>query len=73
VIRDTLEKFGFTQQEVQARLDQLNDQQIHWLALNTDDIRVGSSGVEVAIAIVLACILVVLLLQVSGHKIITTK
>lgn len=73
MIRDTLEKFGFTQQEVQARLDQLNDQQIHWLALNTDDIRVGSSGVEVAIAIVLACILVVLLLQVSGHKIITTK
>lgn len=73
VIRNKLEKFGFTQQEVRARLDQLNEQQIHRLALNIDDLRVGSGGVGVAIAIILACILVVLLLQISGHKIIITK
>jgi hypothetical protein len=73
VIRNRLEKLGFTQQEALARLDQLNEQQIHRLALNIDDIRVGGGGVEVAIAILLACILVVLLLQISGHKIIITK
>lgn len=73
LVRERLEKFGFTQDEIQARLNQLSDQQIHHFAQNLDDLKVGGDALGVVIALLLIAILVVLLLQFTGHKIILTK
>jgi hypothetical protein len=73
MVRERLEKFGFTQEEIQNRLNNLSDQQIHKLALQIDDIKVGSDGLGILIAILVIAILVVLLLQLTGHKVIVTK
>ena len=73
LIRERLEKFGFTQDEIQARLNQLSDQQIHHFAQNLDDLKVGGDALGVVIALLLIAILVVLLLQFTGHKVILTK
>lgn len=73
LVRERLEKFGFTQDEIQARLNQLSDQQMHHFAQNLDDLKVGGDALGVVIALLLIAILVVLLLQFTGHKIILTK
>ena len=73
MIRTRLEQLGFSQNEIQARLTQLNDQQIHQLALNLDKIKVGGGGLEILIVILLIGILVVLYLQYSGRKIVIQK
>ena len=73
-ISERLKQFGLTQDEVQARLVQMSDQQIHQVALQLDSLKVGQSdALFVIIAILVIAILVVVLLKVTGHKVIITK
>lgn len=73
LVRERLEKLGFTRDEVLQRLGSLDDQQLHYYANNLDDLRVGGDGAEVFIILLLIAILVVLVLQYTGHRIIVTK
>ena len=70
MVFERLKSFGFTQDEIQARLNQLNDQQIHLMAQKLDELNVGGDGGEVVIAILLLAILVVLIIYLSGHRVI---
>ena len=70
MVVERLKAFGFTQDEIQARLNQLNDQQIHLMAQKLDELNVGADGGEVVIAILLIAILVVLIIYLSGHRVI---
>ncbi|OGW38704.1 MAG: hypothetical protein A2Y97_11120 [Nitrospirae bacterium RBG_13_39_12] len=73
-VNERLIQLGFTQEEVQKRLVQLSDQQIHQIALQLDDLKVGQdSALTIIIALLVIAILVVLLLKVTGHKVIVTK
>ena len=73
-ISERLKQFGLTQDEVQARLTQMSDHQIHQVALQIDSLKVGQSdALFVIIAILVIAILVVVLLKVTGHKVIITK
>lgn len=74
IITERLGKFGLTQDEIQKRLGSLSDQQIHKLALQIDDLKVGKDdALGVVIALLVIAILVVLLLQLTGHRVIVTK
>jgi hypothetical protein len=71
LVRERLEKLGYTAGEVQSRLERLNDQQLHQLAQNLDDVKVaGDSGLGIVVGLLVIAILVVLLLQLTGHKVI---
>jgi hypothetical protein len=70
MIKDRLEKLGFTTDEVNSRLDRLSDQQVHQLALQLDDVKIGGDGLGVVIALLVIAILVVLLIQLTGHRVI---
>jgi hypothetical protein len=73
-ISERLKQFGLTHDEVQSRLAQMSDQQIHQVALQMDSLRVGQSDAGVVIIVVLViAILVVVLLKLTGHKVIITK
>jgi hypothetical protein len=48
----------------------MTDAQIHQLATNLDEVRVGGDGLGVVIALLVIAILVVVLLQLTGHKVI---
>jgi hypothetical protein len=73
-ISERLKQFGLTHDEVQSRLAQMSDQQIHQVALQLDSLKVGQSdALFVIIAILVIAILVVVLLKVTGHKVIITK
>jgi len=71
MVRERLKEFGLTPEEIQTRLSQLSDQQIHQLALRLDELMVGGNdALGVIILILVIAILVVLLIQLTGHKIV---
>lgn len=71
MVTERLRELGFSAFEIQKRLNELNDQQIHQLALKIDELKVGSdSGLGLVIALLVIAILVVLFLQLTGHRIV---
>lgn len=73
-VSERLMQFGLTQDEVQKRLTQLSDRQIHQIALQLDDLKVGQDDVlAVIIVLLFIAILVVVLLKLTGHKVIVTR
>jgi phosphatidylglycerophosphatase A len=74
VVKERLEKLGFTTEEIKARFDALSDHQIHQLSQQVDDLRVGKDEVlGVIIALLVIAILVIVILQLTGRKVIVTK
>jgi hypothetical protein len=61
---------GFTQDEIQTRLSQLNEEQLHQLALKLDEMNVAGDGAEIVIALLLIGILVVLVIYLSGYRVV---
>jgi len=53
MVRERLKNFGFTPDEIEKKLIQLDDQQIHQLALNLDELKVGGSDVWVWVLVIL--------------------
>ena len=71
MVRERLKEYGFTQEEIQSRLSQLSDQQLHEVALKLEDLQVGGdSGLGIVIAILVIAILVIIIIQLLGHKIV---
>ena len=74
MVRERLKNFGFTTNEVEKKLSQLNDQQIHQLALNLDELKVGGDGwVWVVVLLILIAIGVVLYFYFTGHRVVIEK
>jgi len=71
MVRERLKELGLSPDEIQNRLHQFNDQQIHQLALKLDDLKVaGDDALGIIILLLVIAVLVVLLIQLTGHKII---
>lgn len=64
MVGEKLKQLGFSNEEIQSRLGQLNDSQLHKLAQKADEIRVGGDALGVVIAVLAIAILVVLFLYV---------
>ena len=74
MVRERLEKLGFAQDEIQSKLSSLSDRQMHKLALQIHEIKAGGdSGLGIVIALLVIAILVVLLIQLTGHRVVVTK
>jgi hypothetical protein len=73
-VSERLIQLGLTSDEVQQRLASLSDQQIHQIALQLDDLRIGQTdALGVIIALLVIAILVIVILKLTGHKVIVTK
>ena len=73
MVREKLKDLGFAPDEIENRLSQLSDHQIHQLALNLDELQVGGSGWGVLIVILLIVIIVGVVIYVSGHRVVIEK
>lgn len=73
MVRERLGELGFTPEEIQSRLNQLTEEQLHRFASTLDELKVGGDGLGIIITLLVIAILVVLLLQLTGHKVIITK
>jgi len=73
-VGERLTQLGLTSAEVQQRLSSLSDQQIHQIALQLDDLKIGQSdALGVIIALLVIVILVIVILKLTGHKVLVTK
>ena len=70
LLKQRLADLGYSTEEIKNRLDRLNDEQIHALALKIDALKAGGNGLGVIIALLVIAILVVLLIQLSGHRVV---
>ena len=68
VVTERLAQLGFNKDEIQSRLDQLSDQQLHKVALKVDQLKVGSDGGGVVIALLLIAIIVLVIVFVIPGK-----
>ena len=59
IVRERLHQMGFTADEIQGRLDRLEDGQIHQFALRMDAAKVGGDAGLGVIVVLLALLLVV--------------
>ena len=74
MVGERLRSLGFTEEEINKKLNQLSDSQLHELALQLDELKVGGDGAATAVIIILLlAILAVLILYLSGHRIFVTK
>ena len=70
MIKERLVQYGMTQDEVNTRLSQLSDQQLHKFALQIDDLKVGGDGLGIVIALLVIALLVVLIITLTGHRVV---
>jgi hypothetical protein len=71
MISERLKQIGLTPDEVQLRLSQLGDQQIHQLAQHLDQLKVGGDGGWVLLGLVIvAAAIAVLVIYLSGHQVV---
>ena len=72
-VSERLKQFGLTQDEIRTRLVNLSDQQIHQVALQLDDLKIGrGDALGVIIALLVIAVLVVVLLKLTGHRVIVS-
>jgi hypothetical protein len=71
MIGERLKQIGLTPDEIQKRLGQLSDQQIHQLAQQLDELRVGGDSGWVAFGVLIGlAAIAVLVIYLSGHEIV---
>ncbi len=70
MVRERLKDLGFAPEEVRMKLNDLNDPQVHQLALHLDEMNVAGDGGAVLVIVFLAAILVVLIIYATGHRIL---
>ena len=73
VIRQRLEDFGLSPEEINARLEKLSDDQLHQFATEVDAIIPAGDGLGIVIALLVIAILAVILVYLLGHRIVITK
>jgi hypothetical protein len=74
IVKKRLEMLGYSSKEIKQRLGSLSDEEIHQLASRIDQLRVaGDSGLGVIVTLLVIAILVVLLLQLTGHRVVVVE
>lgn len=73
LITQRLTDLGLTETEILSRLGPLSDAQIHQIAAQLDAQLPGGDALGTVVVLLVIAILVVILLHVSGHKVIIIK
>jgi hypothetical protein len=70
VVSQRLSELGLSVDEVKSRLDKLSDQELHSFATTIDNLYPGGDAVSVVIGLLIIAILVMILLHMTGRKIV---
>jgi acid stress-induced BolA-like protein IbaG/YrbA len=73
MVRERLHAFGLSQEEIQTRLNQLSDDQIHQMALKLDELKVAGDGAEAVIIVLLIAAIVILIIYLLGYRVVLKK
>jgi hypothetical protein len=72
-VAQRLVDLGVTPDEALVKVRSLSDEQVHRLAMNLDSVAAGGDGLGAVIGLLLIAVIVVIVLQATGHEIIITK
>ncbi len=70
VVSQRLSELGLSVDEVKSRLDRLSDQELHSFATTIDNLYPGGDAVSAVIGLLIIAILVMILLHMTGRKIV---
>ena len=70
VVKQRLMDFGLSPEEALARINMLSDEQTHTLAANLDSLQAGADGVGALVFLLVVAIIVVVILEATGHHVI---
>jgi hypothetical protein len=70
VVKQRLVDFGLSPEDALARINRLSDGQTHALAANLDSLQAGADGVDALIFLLVVAIIVVIVLEATGHSVI---
>jgi len=75
ILQQRLQDLGLSADQIASRLSQLTDEQLHQVSSRIDAIQTGGGDDPLGfiIALLVVAILVVVLLQLTGHKVIITR
>lgn len=73
LIQERLRAYGYTDEEIKARLGQLSDEEVHQLASNIDSLMPAGDGFGVVIGVLVIVILVLVILQLMGKRVVVTN
>jgi len=73
MVRERLQAFGLSHEEIQTRLNQLSDDQIHQMALKLDELKVAGDGAEAVIIVLLIAAIVILIIYLLGYRLVLKK
>lgn len=70
LVAQRLADYGFSKEEVQLKLQTLNDAQLHQLASVSDTLAEGADGLGVVVTVLVIILLVIVILKLSDKQII---
>ncbi len=71
IIKERLMEYGLSPEEAMARINTLSDRQVHDVASRLDSLQAGADdGLGVVIFLLLVAIVVIVVLEASGHRVI---
>jgi len=70
MVKQRLMDLGLTPEEAMARVNTLSDAQVHQFASQLDSVQAGADGVDTLIFLLLVAIVVVVVLEATGHRVI---
>jgi len=73
VVRQRLADLGLSPEEIQARLPQMTDEQIHAVASRIEGLQAGGDALGIVIGILLVVLIVIVILKLTDTKVVVTK
>ncbi len=74
IVQKRLKALGYSSEEISKRLNSLSDEELHQFASRVDQLRIaGDSGLSVIVTLLVIAILVVFLLQLTGHRVVVVE
>jgi hypothetical protein len=70
IVKEKLNAYDLTPDEINVKLHDLSDEQIHMLAQASDQILAGGDGGEVVIAVLLIVLIVLLILYLTNKHVV---
>jgi hypothetical protein len=70
VVKQRLMDYGLSPDKAMAGVNKLSDEQIHQFASRLDSLQAGADGADALIFILLVAIIVVLIIELSGHRVV---
>jgi len=73
VVRQRLSDLGLSPEEIQARLPEMTDAQIHAVKSRIEGLQAGGDGLGLAIGILLVVLIIIVILKVTDTRILVTR